>query len=87
MFLDGIKIGLFGGSFDPPHLGHVHFSHQAIKQFNLDKVIWLVSPGNPLKSMAPAPIQIRVQQAQKIIHNPKIIISNVETEIGAQYSC
>ena len=38
------KIGLFGGSFDPPHLGHVHFSLQAIKLFNLDKVIWLISP-------------------------------------------
>ena len=65
MFLDGKKIGLFGGSFDPPHLGHVHFSLQAIKLFNLDKVIWLISPGNPLKSIAPAPIIIRIEQAQK----------------------
>ena len=53
MFLDGRKIGLLGGSFDPPHVGHVHFSFQAMKLFNLDKVIWLISPGNPLKSMAP----------------------------------
>ena len=67
MFLDGRKIGLLGGSFDPPHVGHVHFSFQAMKLFNLDKVIWLISPGNPLKSMAPAPIQIRLEQAQKII--------------------
>jgi nicotinate-nucleotide adenylyltransferase len=86
MFLDGRKIGLFGGSFDPPHLGHVHFSVQAIKQFNLDKVIWLISPGNPLKNMAPAPIQIRLRHAQNISHNPNIIISKVETEIGARYS-
>ena len=86
MFLDGKKIGLFGGSFDPPHLGHVHFSLQAIKLFNLDKVIWLISPGNPLKSIAPAPIHIRIEQAQKITHNPKVIISRVETEIGAKYS-
>ena len=86
MFLDGTKIGLFGGSFDPPHLGHVHFSLQAIKHFNLDKVIWLISPGNPLKSMSPAPIQTRLRQAQKIVHSPKIIISKVETEIGTQYS-
>ena len=86
IFLDGKKIGLFGGSFDPPHLGHVHFSLQAIKLFNLDKVIWLISPGNPLKSIAPAPIHIRIEQAQKITHNPKVIISKVETEIGAKYS-
>ena len=77
MFLGGKKIGLFGGSFDPPHLGHVHFSLQAIKLFNLDKVIWLISPGNPLKTMAPAPIHIRLQQAQKIIHNPKVIIDSI----------
>ena len=86
MFLDGTKIGLLGGSFDPPHLGHVHFSFQAIKLFNLDKVIWLISPGNPLKSIAPAPIHTRIEQAQKITHNPKMIISKVETEIGAKYS-
>ena len=86
MFLDGRKIGLLGGSFDPPHVGHVHFSFQAMKLFNLDKVIWLISPGNPLKSMAPSPIQIRLKQAQKIIRSPKVIISKVETEIGTQYS-
>ena len=86
MFLDGTKIGVFGGSFDPPHLGHVHFSFQAIKLFNLDKVIWLISPGNPLKTVAPAPMNIRLQQAQKIIHHRKVIISKVETEIGVQYS-
>ena len=86
MFLAGTKIGLFGGSFDPPHLGHVHFSLQAMKYFNLDKVIWLISPGNPLKSIAPAPVETRQRQAQKIICNPKIIISSVETEIGAKYS-
>ena len=86
MFLDGKKIGLFGGSFDPAHLGHVHFSLQAIKLFNLDKVIWLISPGNPLKSIAPSPIHIRIEHAQKITHNPKMIISKVETEIGAKYS-
>ena len=66
MFLDGKKIGLFGGSFDPPHLGHVHFSLQAIKLFNLDKVIWLISPGNPLKPKAPEPIVSRVR-VQKIL--------------------
>ena len=86
MFLDGRKIGLFVGSFDPPHLGHVHFSLQAIRQFNVDKVIWLISPRNPLKNMAPAPIQIRLRHAQNISHNPTIIISTVETALGAQYS-
>ena len=50
----GQRIGLLGGSFDPPHAGHVHISRWALKAFGLDRVWWLVSPGNPLKADAPA---------------------------------
>ena len=78
MFLDNKKIGLFGGSFDPAHLGHVNFSFEAAKHFNLDQVIWLISPGNPLKPKAPEPIVSRVTGAKNIISSPKIIISSVE---------
>lgn len=46
----GQKVGLLGGSFDPPHMGHVHISKVARKKFGLDRVIWLVSPGNPLEN-------------------------------------
>ena len=45
----GMKIGLFGGSFDPAHEGHAHVAETALKRMNLDKVWWLVSPQNPLK--------------------------------------
>ena len=86
MFLDNKKIGLFGGSFDPAHLGHVNFSFEAAKHFNLDQVIWLISPGNPLKPKAPAPIVSRVMGAKNIISSPKIIISSVEAEKGLRYS-
>ena len=75
MFLDNKKIGLFGGSFDPAHLGHVNFSFEAAKHFNLDQVIWLISPGNPLKPKAPEPIVSRVTGAKNIISSPKIIIT------------
>ena len=51
----GQVIGLLGGSFDPPHAGHAHISREALKRFGLDRVWWLVSPGNPLKSRGPAP--------------------------------
>ena len=50
----GLRIGLLGGSFDPPHSGHMHISKWAIKEFSLDRIWWLVSPGNPLKKDAPA---------------------------------
>ena len=49
----GQVIGLFGGSFDPPHKGHVHVTLEAMKAFGLDRVWWLVSPGNPLKERGP----------------------------------
>ncbi|MEM8582443.1 MAG: adenylyltransferase/cytidyltransferase family protein, partial [Pseudomonadota bacterium] len=45
----GQIIGLLGGSFDPAHKGHVHITREALKRFDLDRVWWLVTPGNPLK--------------------------------------
>jgi nicotinate-nucleotide adenylyltransferase len=45
---------VLGGSFDPPHAGHVHITREALKRFRLDRVWWLVSPGNPLKPRGPA---------------------------------
>ncbi len=45
----GMNIGLFGGSFDPPHEGHLFVSRIALKRLKLDRLWWLVSPGNPLK--------------------------------------
>ncbi|MCB1410488.1 MAG: nicotinic acid mononucleotide adenylyltransferase, partial [Rhodobacteraceae bacterium] len=42
----GQVIGLLGGSFDPPHSGHVHLTREALKRLGLDQVWWLVSPGN-----------------------------------------
>lgn len=44
-----LRIGLFGGSFNPPHFGHLGVSNAAIKALNLDKVFWLVVPTNPFK--------------------------------------
>jgi len=43
----GLKVGLLGGSFDPPHAGHVRISEVALRRFGLDEVWWLFSPGNP----------------------------------------
>lgn len=48
---NGMKVGLFGGSFNPAHIGHLHLAQTAKKRLGLDKILWLVSPGNPLKSV------------------------------------
>ncbi|HBV11667.1 MAG TPA: nicotinate-nucleotide adenylyltransferase, partial [Brevundimonas sp.] len=45
-----MKVGLFGGSFNPAHDGHAHVAATAMQRLGLDRVVWLVSPQNPLKS-------------------------------------
>ncbi|MBO9445518.1 nicotinate-nucleotide adenylyltransferase [Ruegeria sp. R14_0] len=74
----GQVIGLFGGSFDPPHRGHVHVTVEAMKAFGLDRVWWLVSPGNPLKSRGPAPLAQRVEAARAVIDHPRVEITDIE---------
>ncbi|MDE0472372.1 MAG: nicotinate (nicotinamide) nucleotide adenylyltransferase [Ekhidna sp.] len=71
-------VGLLGGSFNPPHQGHIHISNLALKLFGLDEVWWLVSPGNPLKIEKPASFQRRCERALSIIHNPRIRVSDFE---------
>lgn len=82
----GGVIGLLGGSFDPPHAGHVHITREALKRFGLDSIWWLVSPGNPLKSHGPAPLERRMQAARAIMQHPRVYISDVEAQIGARYT-
>ena len=80
-------IGLMGGSFNPAHSGHRLISELAIKRLRLNKVWWLVSPQNPLKSSAGmADIEERVQAAVKITRNPKIKVMTVESFLNTQYT-
>ncbi len=82
----GLRVGLLGGSFDPPHAGHVHISREALKRFDLDRVIWLVSPGNPLKPHAPAPLSRRLAAARQLIRDPRILASDFEARVGTRYT-
>lgn len=82
----GQIVGLLGGSFDPPHAGHVHITKEALRRFGLDKVLWLVSPGNPLKPRGPAPMQTRIQAAQALMRHPRVEISDIETYLGTRYT-
>ena len=62
------SIGLLGGSFDPPHKGHLYISIQAKKILKLKEIWWLVTPQNPLKILKPATeaVQREVEKMIKI---------------------
>lgn len=80
----GQVIGLLGGSFDPPHAGHVHITREAIKAFGLDRVWWLVSPGNPLKQTGPAPLDRRLEAARAIMQDPRVDVTDLEAQLGTR---
>lgn len=79
-------IGLFGGSFDPAHSGHVHVTLHAMRALGLDQVWWLVSPGNPLKSTGPAPLDLRLARARALMRHPRVHITDIEAQIGTRYT-
>ena len=81
-----MTIGLLGGSFDPAHEGHVHITKEALKRFRLDRVWWLVSLGNPLKSEGPAPIDRRIAAARTVMDHPRVTITDIETRLGTRYT-
>lgn len=82
----GQVVGLLGGSFDPAHGGHVHITKAALARFGLDRVWWLVSPGNPLKTRGPAPIDVRMKAAQAIMQHPAVDVTDIEARMGTQYT-
>lgn len=84
--LPGQRIGLLGGSFDPPHEGHVHITRWALRRLALDRVWWLVSPGNPLKASGPAEIRQRLASCRKIMQHPRVDITDIERRLGSPYT-
>ena len=82
-----MRIGLFGGSFDPAHDGHLRVSLEALKRLRLDQVWWLVSPQNPLKPNAPSnDLARRIAGAAKVARHPRIRVTGIEAEFGTSYS-
>ena len=83
----GQRIGLFGGSFNPPHKGHRHVALTALQRLSLDAVWWLVTPGNPLKSgNGLAPLSRRIEMARRCARHPRMRVSAFEAAIGTRYS-
>ncbi len=86
-FAPGQAIGLLGGSFNPPHEGHRLISELALRRLRLDRLWWLVTPGNPLKSAAGLiEMRERIEAAQKLRRDPRIAVTGFEAEIGARYT-
>ena len=82
----GMRVGLYGGSFNPPHEGHAHVARVALRRLGLDRVIWLVSPGNPLKGEAGASLDARLALVKRLASEPRMIVSDLERRIGARYT-
>ena len=80
------NIGLLGGSFDPPHKGHLYISLEAKKILKLDEIWWLVTPQNPLKINQPAGYLERVKNCKSIVKNQPIKIKEIEKKINSQIS-
>jgi nicotinate-nucleotide adenylyltransferase len=86
-FAPGQRIGLFGGTFDPPHEAHIAACLLAIKRLQLDRVWWLVTPGNPLKDTRDlAPLESRIARARKIARSPRIVVTGLEAGIGVRFT-
>jgi nicotinate-nucleotide adenylyltransferase len=82
-----MRIGLFGGTFDPPHLAHLGASLLGLKRLKLDRVWWLVTPGNPLKNTSGlAPLERRLTVARALTHHPRIDITGLEAVIKTRYT-
>ena len=85
----GMAVGLFGGSFNPAHEGHAHVAGTALRRLGLDRVIWLVSPQNPLKDArdsAPLAERLASAEAAAATVGPAMIVSDVESRIGTRWT-
>src|SRR5437868_155699 len=86
-YTGGMRVGLLGGSFNPPHAAHRAISLFAIKRLKLDRVWWLVTPGNPLKANGGLlDLDQRMEAARRMADDPRIEISCLEAVIGVRYT-
>ncbi|HET9902722.1 MAG TPA: nicotinate-nucleotide adenylyltransferase [Xanthobacteraceae bacterium] len=83
----GQRIGLFGGSFNPPHPAHRQASLLALRRLDLDQVWWLVTPGNPLKdNTALPPLEERLAAARAVSNHPRIVVTGIEAQLGTRFT-
>lgn len=83
----GQRIGVMGGSFNPPHDGHVMVAATALRRLRLDQVWWVVTPGNPLKSKAGlAPLDERMAACRALLTSPRMHVTAFEADLSTSYT-
>jgi nicotinate-nucleotide adenylyltransferase len=83
----GQRIGLLGGSFNPPHAAHLLISEIALKRLQLDRLWWVITPGNPLKSRhILRPLADRVAACQALIQDPRIVTTTFEKDLPTAFT-
>ena len=82
-----MQVGLFGGSFNPPHAGHALVAEIALRALGLDQLWWMVTPGNPLKSGRElAPLSERIARSQAVADDPRIKVTAFEAAYKVRYT-
>lgn len=85
--LQGQRIGVMGGSFNPPHDGHRIVAETAVKRLRLDQLWWLVTPGNPLKANGGLPpLADRMAATRRYARGPRMKVTSFERELGTPYT-
>lgn len=85
--MKGMQVGLFGGSFNPPHGGHALVAEIALRRLRLDQLWWMVTPGNPLKSSRElAPLAERIRLSEAIARDPRMKVTAFEASYHVRYT-
>lgn len=83
----GARVGIMGGTFNPPHEGHRIIAEAAVKYLQLDQLWWVVTPGNPLKANGGLPPQaVRIAACRQFARGPRMKITGFEETLGTPYT-
>jgi len=82
-----MRVGLLGGSFNPPHPGHRHIAETALRRLGLDKVWLIVTPGNPIKQHEDlGELSQRLAETRRMIAHPDIAVTGFEAALPTAYT-